>query len=74
MRPESVFRFDLYFKIPESNPDPFIGRAAQFQFMECQPIMKMIYSITAVSSGRSSRRCFSGTSVVLHPHLSEAGG
>lgn len=42
VRPERVFRFDVNFKIPEKNLDAFIGRAAHIQFLECQPIMKMI--------------------------------
>ena len=39
---EKVFRFDVNFKMPEKNLDTFIGRAAHIQFLECQPIMKMI--------------------------------
>lgn len=42
VQPERVFRFDVNFKIPEKNLDAFIGRAAHIQFLECQPIMKMI--------------------------------
>jgi len=42
VKPERVFRFDVNFKIPENNLDSFIGRAAHIQFLECQPIMKMI--------------------------------
>lgn len=41
VHPESVFRFDVNFHIPEKNLDAFIGRAAHIQFLECQPIMKM---------------------------------
>lgn len=40
--PEKVIRFDVNFNIPEKNLDTFIGRAAHIQFLECQPIMKMI--------------------------------
>jgi len=42
VHPEKIFRFDVNFKIPEKNLDTFIGRAAHIQFLECQPIMKMI--------------------------------
>jgi hypothetical protein len=42
VHPERVFRFDVNFKLPERNLDTFIGRAAHIQFLECQPIMKMI--------------------------------
>mmetsp|Transcript_107020 Transcript_107020/g.301090 ORF Transcript_107020/g.301090 Transcript_107020/m.301090 type:complete len:771 (-) Transcript_107020:149-2461(-) len=40
--PRNVYRFDVNFKISEKNLDTFIGRAAHIQFLECQPIMKMI--------------------------------
>lgn len=42
VRPERVLRLDVDFKISEKNLDAFIGRAAHIQFLECQPIMKMI--------------------------------
>lgn len=42
VKPERVMRFDVNFNIPEQNLDSFIGRAAHIQFLECQPIMKMI--------------------------------
>lgn len=42
VKPERVFRFDVNFHIPENNLDTFIGRAAHIQFLECQPIMRMI--------------------------------
>mmetsp|Transcript_58408 Transcript_58408/g.148414 ORF Transcript_58408/g.148414 Transcript_58408/m.148414 type:complete len:810 (+) Transcript_58408:195-2624(+) len=42
VEPQRVFRFDVNFYIPEKNLDTFIGRAAHIQFLECQPIMKMI--------------------------------
>lgn len=42
VRPERVLRLDVDFKIAEKNLDAFIGRAAHIQFLECQPIMKMI--------------------------------
>lgn len=40
--PERVIRLDVNFYIPEKTLDTFIGRAAHIQFLECQPIMKMI--------------------------------
>lgn len=42
VKPERVFRFDVNFYIPDKNLDTFIGRASHIQFLECQPIMKMI--------------------------------
>jgi len=42
VKPERVFRFDVNFHIPENNLDTFIGRAAHIQFLECQPVMRMI--------------------------------
>eukprot|EP00931_Biecheleriopsis_adriatica_P005121 TRINITY_DN106678_c0_g1_i1.p1 TRINITY_DN106678_c0_g1~~TRINITY_DN106678_c0_g1_i1.p1 ORF type:complete len:843 (+),score=175.66 TRINITY_DN106678_c0_g1_i1:79-2607(+) len=42
VKPERVFRFDVNFHIPDNNLDTFIGRAAHIQFLECQPIMRMI--------------------------------
>mmetsp|Transcript_90208 Transcript_90208/g.232867 ORF Transcript_90208/g.232867 Transcript_90208/m.232867 type:complete len:792 (-) Transcript_90208:64-2439(-) len=42
VRPERVRRFDMNFVIPEGNLDSFIGRAAHIQFLECQPMMKML--------------------------------
>jgi len=39
---ERLTRFDVNFVIPEKNLDAFIGRAAHIQFLECQPIMKML--------------------------------
>jgi len=42
VKPERVFRFDVNFQLSENNLDTFIGRAAHIQFLECQPIMKMI--------------------------------
>jgi len=42
VRPERLYRLDVNFNIPEKNLDAFIGRAAHIQFLECQPIMKMI--------------------------------
>jgi len=42
VKPERVFRFDVNFHIAENNLDTFIGRAAHIQFLECQPIMRMI--------------------------------
>merc|ERR1719436_1608748 len=42
VRPECVIRFDVNFVLPEKNLDSFIGRAAHIQFLECQPIMKML--------------------------------
>lgn len=42
VKPERVIRFDVDFSIPEQNLDTFIGRASHIQFLECQPIMKMI--------------------------------
>lgn len=42
VEPERVTRFDLNFYIPEKNLDSFIGRAAHIQFLESQPIMKML--------------------------------
>jgi len=42
VNPEHVTRFDVNFVIPEKNLDTFIGRAAHIQFLECQPIMKML--------------------------------
>ena len=42
MQKERLTRFDVNFVIPEKNLDAFIGRAAHIQFLECQPIMKML--------------------------------
>eukprot|EP00933_Yihiella_yeosuensis_P070850 TRINITY_DN79002_c0_g1_i1.p1 TRINITY_DN79002_c0_g1~~TRINITY_DN79002_c0_g1_i1.p1 ORF type:complete len:843 (+),score=120.81 TRINITY_DN79002_c0_g1_i1:157-2685(+) len=42
VKSERVFRFDVNFHIPENNLDTFIGRAAHIQFLECQPVMRMI--------------------------------
>jgi len=42
VKPERVFRFDVNFHIPENNLDTFIGRAAHIQFLECQPVMRML--------------------------------
>jgi len=42
IEPERVLRFNVNFMIPEKNLDAFIGRAAHIQFLECQPIMKML--------------------------------
>ncbi|CAE8661193.1 unnamed protein product, partial [Polarella glacialis] len=42
VKPERVLRFDVNFHIPENNLDTFIGRAAHIQFLECQPVMRMI--------------------------------
>lgn len=42
VKADSVTRFDVNFVIPEKNLDAFIGRAAHIQFLECQPIMKML--------------------------------
>merc|ERR1712039_665715 len=39
---DSVIRLDVNFVIPEKNLDSFIGRAAHIQFLECQPVMKML--------------------------------
>jgi len=40
--PKRVQRLDVNFHIPDKNLDTFIGRAAHIQFLECQPIMKML--------------------------------
>mmetsp|Transcript_44972 Transcript_44972/g.104041 ORF Transcript_44972/g.104041 Transcript_44972/m.104041 type:complete len:739 (+) Transcript_44972:119-2335(+) len=42
VKKDRVCRMDVNFKIPEKNLDTFIGRAAHIQFLECQPVMKMI--------------------------------
>lgn len=42
VKPERVTRFDVNFNLAEKSLDTFIGRAAHIQFLECQPIMKMI--------------------------------
>merc|ERR1712190_200049 len=42
VKPERVIRFDVNFNLAEKSLDTFIGRAAHIQFLECQPIMKMI--------------------------------
>lgn len=40
--PERVRRLDVNFVILEKNLDAFIGRTAHIQFLECQPMMKML--------------------------------
>jgi hypothetical protein len=42
VRPERVVRLDVDFVLPERNLDAIIGRAAHIQFLECQPVMKML--------------------------------
>jgi hypothetical protein len=42
VQPERVIRLDLNFHIPEKNLDTIIGRAAHIQFLESQPMMKML--------------------------------
>jgi len=42
VRPERVRRLDINFVILEKNLDSFIGRTAHIQFLECQPMMKML--------------------------------
>ena len=37
-----VYRLDVSFKINDKNLDSFIGRTAHIQFLECQPLMKMM--------------------------------
>ena len=38
----ALHRVDVNFKIPEKNIDSFIGRAAHIQFLENQPLLKML--------------------------------
>lgn len=45
VKPERLSRLDVNFVIPEKNLDTFIGRAAHIQFLECQPIMKMLLHV-----------------------------
>jgi len=40
--PKRVVRFDVDFHIPDTNVDTVIGRHAHIQFLECQPLMKML--------------------------------
>lgn len=40
--PHKLTRIDVHFRIPERTLDSFIGRTAHIQFLECQPLMKMI--------------------------------
>jgi hypothetical protein len=40
----TLYRLDVNFKISDKNLDSFIGRTAHIQFLECQPLMKMIVS------------------------------
>eukprot|EP00397_Hematodinium_sp_SG-2012_P012032 GEMP01012188.1.p1 GENE.GEMP01012188.1~~GEMP01012188.1.p1 ORF type:complete len:710 (+),score=100.00 GEMP01012188.1:303-2432(+) len=42
VKPEAITRFNVDFKIPERNLDAIIGRAAHIQFLESQPVMRMI--------------------------------
>jgi len=42
VKPEALTRFNVDFKIPERNLDAIIGRAAHIQFLESQPVMRMI--------------------------------
>jgi len=39
-----IYRLDVNFKIQEKNLDSFIGRAAHIQFLENQPLMRIIVS------------------------------
>ena len=40
----TLYRLDVNFKISGKNLDSFIGRTAHIQFLECQPMMKMVVS------------------------------
>eukprot|EP00922_Rhytidocystis_sp_ex-Travisia-forbesii_P018394 GHVS01027321.1.p1 GENE.GHVS01027321.1~~GHVS01027321.1.p1 ORF type:complete len:1144 (-),score=209.02 GHVS01027321.1:157-3588(-) len=40
--PEKLTRLDVNFRIPDKTLDSFIGRTAHIQFLECQPLMRMI--------------------------------
>ena len=40
----TLYRLDVNFKISDKNLDSFIGRTAHIQFLECQPMMKMVVS------------------------------
>jgi pimeloyl-ACP methyl ester carboxylesterase len=42
VKPERVLRLDTNFVILEKNLDSFIGRSAHIQFLESQPVMRMI--------------------------------
>jgi len=42
VHPDRVRRLDINFVIPEKNLDSFIGRAAHIQFLESQPMMRML--------------------------------
>jgi pimeloyl-ACP methyl ester carboxylesterase len=40
--PERVTRLDVSFVLPDGNLDSIIGRAAHIQFLDCQPVMRML--------------------------------
>ena len=37
-----LYRVDVDFRIQEKSLDSMIGRTAHIQFLECQPLMKML--------------------------------
>lgn len=42
LKPERILRLDVHFHIPETNLDTVIGRAAHIQFIESEPLMRML--------------------------------
>ncbi|CAD8093265.1 unnamed protein product [Paramecium sonneborni] len=41
----NVYRIDVNFEIQEKNLDTLIGRTAHIQFLECQPLLRMVVSL-----------------------------
>jgi len=37
-----LYRIDVNFHIKDKNMDSWIGRKAHIEFLECQPLMKML--------------------------------
>jgi hypothetical protein len=42
LKTKMLYRLDVNFQLKDKGVDSWIGRTAHIQFLECQPLMKMI--------------------------------